>query len=196
MGEDQRLVPDPGGIDHEPVFAVVMPTGWQRPPGLQPAPPTAGLSGRRVGFVWDQLFNGDLVFDAIADELSRSFAGMEFVGHAELRRHPWRRGGERSRSPPGPPATAPRRRPRRGRWRLRELHTRRAAGDGSERTGRCAGGRHLRPGIPADGRAPGRAFGSTASPPRRLPGHDGNRFHRPAGGGGPPAPSRPRSCAV
>ncbi|HEY2300984.1 MAG TPA: hypothetical protein VGH66_03785 [Acidimicrobiales bacterium] len=81
MGEDQRKVPDPGGIDHEPVFAVVTPTGWQRPPGLQPAPPTAGLSGRRLGFVWDQLFNGDLVFDAIADELSRSFAGMEFVGH-------------------------------------------------------------------------------------------------------------------
>jgi hypothetical protein len=71
----------PGG---EPVFEVVIPFGRQRQPGLQPAAPLSALSDKRVGFVWDQLFSGDLIFDAIADELGRLFDGMEFVGYRDF----------------------------------------------------------------------------------------------------------------
>jgi hypothetical protein len=65
----------------EAVFEVVIPFGRQRQPGLQPAVALSALSGQRVGFVWDQLFSGDLIFDAIAAELGRLFDGMEFVGY-------------------------------------------------------------------------------------------------------------------
>jgi hypothetical protein len=65
----------------EPVFEVVIPFGRRRQPGLVPAPPIEGLAHKRVGFVWDQLFDGDLVFDAIAGELGRSFDGLEFIGY-------------------------------------------------------------------------------------------------------------------
>jgi hypothetical protein len=71
----------PGG---EPVFEVVIPFGRQRPPRLQPAAPLTGLSDMRVGFVWDQLFSGDLIFDAIAAELGQLYDGMEFVGYEEF----------------------------------------------------------------------------------------------------------------
>ena len=68
----------------EPVFEVVIPFGHQRQPRLQPAAPLSGLSHKRVGFVWDQLFSGDLIFDAIAAELGREFDGMEFVGYQDF----------------------------------------------------------------------------------------------------------------
>jgi hypothetical protein len=73
--------PDHVGSDGEPVFEVVIPFGRQRQPGLEPAPAISGLSHKRVGFVWDQLFDGDLVFDAVAAELGRSFEGMAFIGY-------------------------------------------------------------------------------------------------------------------
>ncbi len=34
--------------------------------------------------MWNQLFSGHLVFEAIANELGRSFSAMEFIGHEEF----------------------------------------------------------------------------------------------------------------
>ena len=75
---------DQVGQDGEGLFEVVIPFGPQRQPGLAPAPPIGELSHKRVGFVWDQLFDGDVLFDAIAAELGRSFDGMAFIGYEDF----------------------------------------------------------------------------------------------------------------
>ena len=75
---DQR-----GGVG-EPIFEVVIPFGFQRQPRLEPAAAIAGLAHKRVGFVWDQLFSGDLIFDTIADELARTFEALEFIGYEQF----------------------------------------------------------------------------------------------------------------
>jgi hypothetical protein len=72
-----------GGVG-EPIFEVVIPFGLQRQSGLEPAAPIAGLARKRLGFVWDQLFSGDLIFDTIADELGRSFEDLEFIGYEQF----------------------------------------------------------------------------------------------------------------
>ncbi len=77
-------VTDQVGRAEEAKFEVVIPFGRQRRPTLEAAPPISGLAHKRLGFVWDQLFSGDLLFDAIAAELSRSFEGMVFIGHEEF----------------------------------------------------------------------------------------------------------------
>jgi hypothetical protein len=77
-------VSDQAGEDGEPVFEVVIPFGRQRQPALLPAEALNQLSHKRVGFVWDQLFSGDLIFDAIAAELGHSFDGMEFVAYDQF----------------------------------------------------------------------------------------------------------------
>jgi hypothetical protein len=51
---------------------------------LRPAPALADLAGARVAFVWDLLFDGDIVFDAIAAELDKTYGSMEFVGFEEF----------------------------------------------------------------------------------------------------------------
>jgi hypothetical protein len=65
----------------EPVFAVVEPVGPQRLAPLAAAAGLADLTGARIGFIWDSLFDGDLIYAAIAEELSSRFDGMTFVGH-------------------------------------------------------------------------------------------------------------------
>ena len=66
------------------VYEVLAPVSEQRPQTVQAAQPLADLAGKRIGFVWDQLFDGDLVFAAIGRELGGRIAGMEFVGHEEF----------------------------------------------------------------------------------------------------------------
>src|SRR5687767_5224151 len=63
------------------VFEVVSPITPQRQDTVQPAPPLPELTGKRIGFVWDMLFDGDTVFAAIADELASRVDGIEFVGY-------------------------------------------------------------------------------------------------------------------
>ena len=65
----------------EPVFEVVAPAGEPRPTELQVAAAVPDLAGARIGFVWDLLFSGDLVFDAVAAELGQHYPGVEFVGY-------------------------------------------------------------------------------------------------------------------
>ena len=67
--------------DREPVFDVMEPAGAPLPSQLRPAVAVADLGRARVGFVWDLLFKGDLVFDAIAAALAVQYPGIEFVGY-------------------------------------------------------------------------------------------------------------------
>ena len=65
----------------EPVFEVVAPLGVQRVDKVGFAAPLPDLSGKRIGFLWDNLFQGDLCFASISEALARRYQGMEFVGY-------------------------------------------------------------------------------------------------------------------
>jgi hypothetical protein len=41
----------------------------------------ADLGGRRIGFIWDYVFSGDVMFEEIRRELETRFEGLSFVGH-------------------------------------------------------------------------------------------------------------------
>lgn len=72
---------EPTDATSEPVFAVVEPVGPQRLAPLVAATGLADLAGTRIGFVWDSLFDGDLIYAAIAEELSARYGEIGFVGH-------------------------------------------------------------------------------------------------------------------
>jgi len=40
----------------------------------------AELSGKRIGFIWDYVFHGDIMFEEIERELSARVDGLAFVG--------------------------------------------------------------------------------------------------------------------
>jgi hypothetical protein len=65
----------------EPVYEVISPLGPVRESKLEPVPGLPDLTGRKVGFVWDSLFDGDFLFEVISGELQQRFGGMEFFGY-------------------------------------------------------------------------------------------------------------------
>ncbi len=46
---------------------------------IAPAPPIAGLEGKKIGFMWTIYTNGDLLADALIDLLRKRFAKLEAV---------------------------------------------------------------------------------------------------------------------
>jgi hypothetical protein len=70
-----------GIVAGEPVYEVVAPTGQvvqdDLPVNLRPK----SLSGKTVGFVWDFLFNGPVLFEAIRGVLRERFADVRFIDH-------------------------------------------------------------------------------------------------------------------
>ena len=72
---------DGSGRANEPVYEVVSPVPPQRVERVGAAPSLPGLEGRRIAFLWDSLFDGDLAFEAIAGELTQRYDGVEFVGY-------------------------------------------------------------------------------------------------------------------
>jgi hypothetical protein len=68
-----------------PHFEVLWPLG--RRGGLPPselAPRVPDLTGKRVGFVWDHVFNGDLMFERFEAAANDRFGGMSYVAHPEF----------------------------------------------------------------------------------------------------------------
>jgi hypothetical protein len=65
----------------EPVFGVVEPVGPQRVDRLTPAAGIPDLRGRRIGYLWDSLFSGDVLYGVISEELAGRHDGITFVGH-------------------------------------------------------------------------------------------------------------------
>ena len=45
------------------------------------APRLVGLEGRRVAFLWDDLFRGDEIFPVLAEELASRYPDLEIVGY-------------------------------------------------------------------------------------------------------------------
>jgi hypothetical protein len=51
---------------------------------VQPAARPRSLAGKRVGFLWDQMFRGDEIFPLLERELAKQFPEIEFVSEAEF----------------------------------------------------------------------------------------------------------------
>jgi hypothetical protein len=62
-------------------YDVVSPLGRHAHRALKRPPALAGLDGRRIAFVWDEIFRGDEMFAVIEKELSARWPTVEFVGH-------------------------------------------------------------------------------------------------------------------
>ena len=121
----------------ESEYQVVWPLGRSAVQKIEVTSGVEGLDGKKVAFVWDYLFRGPEIFDAIKSEITARYPDGPVHRLRGVRQHPrLGRGGE------GEPRTAARAHARarrrrcggRGR-RLRQLHARRVAGDGSARGG-------------------------------------------------------------
>ncbi|MPZ79545.1 MAG: hypothetical protein GEV28_03745 [Actinophytocola sp.] len=69
----------------EPHYEVLWPLGRRGglPPGDLARRP-ADLTGKRVAFVWDHVFKGDLMFARFERAARERFDGIGFVPHAEF----------------------------------------------------------------------------------------------------------------
>jgi hypothetical protein len=65
---------------YDVVWPLAPVAGQQR--SAKPAERSGDLSGRRIGFIWDYVFSGDLMFEEIRARLEQRFAGVSFVEHA------------------------------------------------------------------------------------------------------------------
>lgn len=72
----------------EPVYEIVSPVGAtpavtsavaRSTRAIAPAPPLADLNGKRIGFIWTNFRNGDILLAAFAELLAKRFEGMTFV---------------------------------------------------------------------------------------------------------------------
>jgi hypothetical protein len=65
-------------MDH---YDVVSPEGEHAHRAITRAPRCETLDGRRVAFVWDEIFRGDEMFAVLVDGLRSRWPAVEFVGH-------------------------------------------------------------------------------------------------------------------
>lgn len=69
----------------EPRYEVLWPLA--RHMGAAPtdlAPRFADLAGKRIAFVWDHVFKGDLMFARFTEAAAARYPGMSFVDHPEF----------------------------------------------------------------------------------------------------------------
>lgn len=65
----------------DPVFECLWPLGNRASRRIPAAPRVADLAGKTIAEFWDFLFQGDVMFPSIREELSRRFPGVKFVGY-------------------------------------------------------------------------------------------------------------------
>lgn len=65
----------------EPSYEVVWPLGRSHVSAVEPKRMPTNLNGKTVGFVWDYLFRGPEMFDAIKSDLQRRFPDVQFVDY-------------------------------------------------------------------------------------------------------------------
>jgi hypothetical protein len=63
---------------------VVWPSGRFVTEEVRLADRLASLSGKRVAFVWDYMFQGDQAFDLIAEEMRHRHPGIDFISYREF----------------------------------------------------------------------------------------------------------------
>ena len=62
-------------------FEALWPGGVNAVPAVAPAPRSADLNGKRIGFLWDYAFRGDEIFPMLEDSLTGAYDDVEIVGY-------------------------------------------------------------------------------------------------------------------
>lgn len=62
-------------------FEALWPGGVNAVPAVSPAPRSADLNGKRIGFLWDYAFRGDEIFPMLEEALARACEDVEIVGY-------------------------------------------------------------------------------------------------------------------
>ncbi|HEX3803098.1 MAG TPA: hypothetical protein VHV75_09680 [Solirubrobacteraceae bacterium] len=62
-------------------YQVVWPLGRSAIKEIEVTPGVDGLDGRKVAFVWDYLFRGPEIFDAIKKEIGARYPTAEFIDY-------------------------------------------------------------------------------------------------------------------
>ena len=65
-------------------FAVVWPLAKEGNLDLEASARPSSLDGKRVAFIWDYIFRGDIMFDIIQKELRAHYSDLTFIGYDEF----------------------------------------------------------------------------------------------------------------
>ena len=65
----------------EATYDVVRPLGRLTAVPQEAVAAVENLNGKKVAFVWDLLFSGDIMMEVIAENLRVKFPDVEFIGH-------------------------------------------------------------------------------------------------------------------
>jgi hypothetical protein len=65
-------------------YEVVWPLSKQNTAGIAGTAALGNLNGKRIAFVWDNIFKGDEMFSILREHLSHEYPLIEFVGHEEF----------------------------------------------------------------------------------------------------------------
>jgi hypothetical protein len=68
-------------VETEPVYEVLAPTGWVAQDDIPVNVHPTSLSNQTVAFVWDYLFKGPVMFEAIRQLIDARFSDVRFVEH-------------------------------------------------------------------------------------------------------------------
>lgn len=68
-------------MTHETEFHALWPGGARSVETIVPAPRPPSLAGKRVGFLWDDMFRGNEMFPVLQRRLAEAYPGVAFVGH-------------------------------------------------------------------------------------------------------------------
>ena len=81
-------------MTREPVYEIVSPVGEDRSKlagsgKLAAAPPLPDLNGRKIGLIWTEFTNGDVLLDAFEALLGGRYPSLRFVRMAPGRNTEW-----------------------------------------------------------------------------------------------------------
>ena len=62
-------------------FEALWPCGVNAVSAIDPAPRPNDLNGKRIGFLWDNLFRGEEIFPLLEQTITEVFADVEIVGY-------------------------------------------------------------------------------------------------------------------
>lgn len=75
----------------EPIYEIVSPLGedLSRDKAIEPAQPLTALAKQRIGLIWTEFTNGNVLLEAFEALLSKRFPGLSFVRLAPGRHAEW-----------------------------------------------------------------------------------------------------------
>jgi hypothetical protein len=78
-------------MSSEPVYEIVSPLGadLSHSGGIAPAPSLRDFDGRRIGLIWTEFTNGNVLLEAFESLLGKRFPSLQFVKMAPGRNTEW-----------------------------------------------------------------------------------------------------------